>query len=76
MIRELHEEVDEGLTKRGVDDLQSQLDKEPRMSAYITYLVKGLHEEHEEWDESLASPFNDFQESGEDWNTDNGPESV
>jgi hypothetical protein len=76
MIRELLVKVDKGLTECRVDDLQSQLDKEPRMSASITFRVKDLHEEHEEWDESLASPLNDFQESSENWDTDDSPESV
>jgi hypothetical protein len=76
MIRRMREEVDKGLTECRVDDLQSQLNEEPRISASMTERVKDLHEEHEEWDESLASPLNDFQESSENWDTDDSPESV
>ena len=67
---------DKGRTESRVDDLQSQLDKEPDLSASITSRIKDSHEEHEERDESLSSPLDDFQESSEDRNTDDCSKSV
>jgi len=67
---------DKGRTESRVDDLQSQLDKEPRISASIRSWINDSHEEHEERDESLPSPFDDFQESSEDRNTYDSSKSV
>jgi hypothetical protein len=66
-----------GHTESGVNDLESQLDEEPMISAIPRTCFCGcLHEEHEEWNKSLSSPLDDFQESSQDRHSNNGSKSI